>query len=144
MWWIYSTAIFAWNVRKNWWFLVNTKVYILPMEIVAPSSWFSLHGTDTANIFSPMCLVTGRGAHGESREYIENYKFEPAQGWWWGWWPVPGSEHKHTPPSVCRGQNSKWGMQQRPEFIDTLENVSEWNELILTSLSPKSKSDPES
>ena len=37
----------------------------------------SAHGTDTANIFSPMCLVTGRGAHRrERREYIENYKFE--------------------------------------------------------------------
>ena len=39
-------------------------------------SSLAVDGTDTANIFSPMCLVTGRGAHGERREYIENYKFE--------------------------------------------------------------------
>ena len=36
------------------------------------------------------------------------------------------------------GTEFQMRQQQRPEFIDTLENVSEWNELILTSLSPNS------
>ena len=39
-------------------------------ETDSPSFQFLLHGTDTANIFSPMCLVTGRGAHRERAESI--------------------------------------------------------------------------
>ena len=47
------------------------KLHILSVpETVSPSFQFSLHGTDTANIFSPMCLVTGRGAHRERAESI--------------------------------------------------------------------------
>ena len=57
------------------------------------------HGTDTANIFSPMCLVTGRGAHGgergESILRITNLRRDDEEDDD----PSRGARHKHSPPS---------------------------------------------
>ena len=51
--------------RKNW-----QKLRLMNIPGIKPESPHSSHGTDTANIFSPMCLVTGRGAHTERAENI--------------------------------------------------------------------------
>ena len=83
----------------------------------------------TQPTFLAQCVLWQAGGltQRESREYIENYKFQA--GWWWGWWPVPGSGHKHSPPSASRGrgQNSKWVLQQRPGFIDTFGCLSQFH-----------------
>ena len=51
--------------RKNW-----QKLRLMNIPGIKPESPHSSHGTDTANIFSPMCLVTGRGAHTEREQRI--------------------------------------------------------------------------
>ena len=66
---------------------------------IKPESPHSAHGTDTANIFSPMCLVTGRGAHGgergESILRITNLRRDDEEDDD----PSRGARHKHSPPS---------------------------------------------